>query len=80
MFLENMEDAVETIFYVARQRHGWSVERNRIVQSGHADRDTAIQRALMAADAARARGEPVAVRIQEDAGRWREARSFAPKG
>ena len=71
---------MQTLFYVVRQRNGWSVERGRIVQSAHADQDAAIQRALNAADVAYARGEQVAVRVQEDAGGWREARSFAPEG
>ena len=66
------------VFYVTRQRHGWSVERDRVVQSGHACLETAIARARQAADAARARGLASTVRIQEDAGRWREDRSFAP--
>ena len=68
------------IFYVARQRNGWSVERDRVVQSGHASRETAIARACQAAAAARAKGLSSSVRIQEDAGRWREERSFAPLG
>ncbi len=66
------------VYYVTRQRHGWSVERDSIVKSGHADRDVAIACAQQAAAAERARGRPCSVRIQEDAGRWREARSFAP--
>ena len=70
---------MDTIFYVARQRNGWSVERNRLVQSGHADREAAIARARQAAAAACARGEAGVVRIQEDAGRWREERSFSPR-
>jgi hypothetical protein len=69
---------MHTLFYVARQRHGWSVERGRVVQSGHADRDSAIDRALKAAKAAEARGETVQVRIQELDGGWRECRSFSP--
>ena len=69
-------DAV--IFYVTRQRNGWSVERDRVVQSGHAKRETAIARARQAAAAASARGMSSSVRIQEEAGRWREERSFAP--
>ena len=70
---------MDTIFYVARQRNGWSVERGRLVQSGHADRDTAIARARQAAAAASARGEASRVRIQEEAGVWREERSFIPR-
>ncbi len=66
------------VFYVTRQRNGWSVERNRIVQSGHASRETAIACARKAAAEAGARGLLTSVRIQEDAGRWREERSFAP--
>ena len=65
-------------FYVTRQRNGWSVERDRVVQSGHASRDTAIACARKAAVAACAKGLSSSVRIQEDAGRWREDRSFAP--
>jgi hypothetical protein len=64
---------MHTIFYVARQRHGWSVERGRVVQSGHADRDTALARALKAAEA---EGQ-ASVRVQEEGGGWREHRSFA---
>ena len=70
---------MDTIFYVTRQRRGWSVERDRIVQSGHADLNTALARARKAAEAAAARGERSCIRIQEDAGGWREERSFAPK-
>jgi hypothetical protein len=66
---------MDTIFYVTRQRNGWSVERGRIVQSGHADREATISRALKAAEAA---GEGASVRVQEDGGAWRECRSFAP--
>jgi hypothetical protein len=67
------------IFYVSRQRNGWSVERDRMVKSAHADREVAIVRAREAAAAAMARGEVSCVRIQEDAGVWREDRSFAPR-
>lgn len=66
------------VFYVTRQRNGWSVERDRMVKSGHADRDVAIARAREAAAAAFAKGEQCLVRIQEEAGRWREERSFSP--
>ncbi len=66
------------VFYVTRQRNGWSVERDRKVQSGHASLETAIARARKAAADARAKGQASSVRIQEDAGRWREERSFAP--
>ena len=66
------------VFYVTRQRNGWSVERDRVVQSGHANRETAIACARKAAAAAHAKGLSSSVRIQEDAGRWREERSFAP--
>jgi hypothetical protein len=71
-------DAV--VFYVTRQRNGWSVERDRVVQSGHAHRDSAIACARKAAAAARAKGLSSSVRIQEEAGVWREERSFAPVG
>lgn len=67
---------MDTIFYVTRQRNGWSVERGRIVQSGHADRGAAISCALRAAKAEEARGQTASVRIQEDGGAWRETRSF----
>ncbi len=66
------------IFYVTRQRNGWSVELDRVVQSGHSQREAAIACARKAAAAARAKGLSSSVRIQEDAGRWREDRSFAP--
>ncbi len=68
------------VFYVTRQRNGWSVERNRVVQSGHAQREAAIAYARKAAAEARAKGLASSVRIQEEAGVWREERSFAPAG
>jgi hypothetical protein len=70
---------MDTIFYVTRQRNGWSVERGRIVQSGHADRDTAISQALDAAATEEAHGLSACVRIQETDGGWRECRSFSPR-
>ena len=66
------------IFYITRQRNGWSVERDGVVQSGHAQQDAAIACAHKAAGQVRAKGLSSSVRIQEDAGRWREERSFSP--
>jgi hypothetical protein len=62
-------------FYIVKQRKGWSVERDGVVRSGHPTRDRAIAQARKACTGREAR-----IRIQEDAGAWREERSFAPKG
>jgi hypothetical protein len=61
--------------YIVKQRKGWSVELNGVVRSGHPTRDKAIAHAREAVTGREAR-----IRIQEDAGAWREERSFSPKG
>ena len=61
--------------YIVKQRRGWSVELNGVVRSGHPTREKAIARAREACSGREAR-----IRIQEDAGAWREERSFSPKG
>ena len=64
-------------YYVIRQRGGWGVEHSGWVCSGHASRDTAIAAARRRAAEAELAGRPCRLRIQEDAGAWREERSFA---
>lgn len=62
-------------YYIVKQRKGWSVELNGVVRSGHPTRDRAIAHARQACQ-----GRESRIRIQEDAGAWREERSFAPRG
>ena len=64
-------------FYVIRQRGGWGVEHGGRVRSGHKDRDDAVEVARKHAAHAQSRGRPCRLRIQEDAGAWREERSFS---
>ena len=64
-------------YYVIRQRGGWGVEHAGQVRSGHVCRNTAIAAARKRAAEAEEAGRPCRLRIQEDAGRWREERSFA---
>jgi hypothetical protein len=66
-----------TTYYVIRQRHGWGVEHDGRVFSGHTSKEEAIRRAHAAASRAGPAGD-WRVRIQVDAG-WREERSFAPR-
>ena len=62
------------VYYVVRQRHGWSVEQGGMVRSGHATRDAAIAYARSCAGLEGG----WRLRIQEDSGGWREERSFSP--
>ena len=64
------------VYYVVRQRRGWSVEQGGMVRSGHATLEEAIQNAR--ARAASAKGCDCRVRIQGESGAWREERSFSP--
>ncbi|MGC1301363.1 MAG: DUF2188 domain-containing protein [Caulobacteraceae bacterium] len=66
-------------YYVIRQRGGWGVEHGGMVRSGHKSRESAIATARAHAAKASHRGHDCCLRIQEDAGSWREERSFAPK-
>jgi Uncharacterized protein conserved in bacteria (DUF2188) len=68
------------VYYVIRQRGGWGVEYDGRVRSGHKSRDTAIATARQHAAKAVDRGHNCRLRIQEDAGAWREERSFDPQG
>ncbi len=66
------------VYYVVRQRLGWSVEQGGMVRSGHATREAAIEHARLRVASASGRGEDCRLRIQEDCGGWREERSFSP--
>ncbi len=63
-------------YYVVRQRNGWGVEHGGRVKSGHKSRDTAVDVARKHAAKAEQTGKSCRLRIQEDAGAWREERSF----
>ncbi len=65
------------VYYVIRQRGGWGVEYGGMVHSGHKNRDTAIAKAREAAACAKEKGLDCCLRIQEEAGAWREERSFS---
>jgi hypothetical protein len=64
------------VYYVIRQRGGWGVEWGGRVRSGHRNRDSAIAKAREAAADASKMGLDCCLRIQEEAGAWREERSF----
>jgi hypothetical protein len=66
------------VYYVIRQRNGWGVEHAGLVRSGHKSRDGAIAKAREHAHKASKHGHECCLRIQEEAGSWREERSFAP--
>jgi hypothetical protein len=68
------------VYYVVRQRGGWGVEHAGRVESGHRDRDEAIEIARAKAAKAQGAGAESVVRIQHDGGVWGEERSFAPRG
>jgi hypothetical protein len=65
------------VYYVIRQRGGWGVEWGGKVRSGHKSRDGAIAKAREAAAHASKKGHDCCLRIQEEAGAWREERSFS---
>ena len=67
------------VFYVVRQRGGWGVEHGGVVKSGHKNRDSAIAVARDHVAQAAHKGHRCHLRIQEEAGAWREERSFDPK-
>lgn len=66
------------VYYVVRQRAGWSVEHDGLARSGHGSKEEAIAAAKQCAANAKAQGFDCCVRVQEDAGAWREEISFAP--